>query len=563
MSMRPVIPLCRLLRFGLLGGLLALAGCGGWRTVHTPKTARGERPGDAELDRRAEAWARFATGVVDDGLAESDRALEEYRRSLEADPSHEALAIDLARRYLRRHQPEEAIAVLQQVVDHGRPSGRVYGWRGWARDAAGETEAARRDFRECVRRLPGRFLGWRGLASLAYQAGDAKAALKVLDRAARQRDVDAAFLVDLADMLALGAREKVLTNDQVKERIKTALDRARRLGVSHPDLLRRMGALYEAGGCLNEAIASYEALQRALASANPALRILIHQRLFQLYRQTGDAKKAAGQLQAMLDLNPTNPQTRLMMAQFAIERKDYAQAAEQLRQLLLLNPEFEPAYYQLAGLELTLGRPREALATLDRARQRFQPGFPLEFYSGLAALALDHYTDAVKYLSRAEILGKVDKPAQLDAFFYFQLGAAHERLKQFDEAVRCLKKSLELDPENAPALNYLGYTWADRGEHLAEARKLIEKAVALEPDNPAYLDSLGWVLFKLGRMEDALVPQLRAVKLQKEPDATLLEHLGDIYSALGRAAEARDAYTRSLAVQANEEVQRKLEGLPR
>jgi tetratricopeptide (TPR) repeat protein len=559
---RRVIPFRRWLRLGLLGGLLALAGCGGWRTVHSPEAAPTERPSDAELDRRADAWARFATGTVYDGLAEPDRALEEYRRSLEADPDHEALALELAHRYLQRHEPEEAVAVLQWVVDHGHPSGLIYGWRGMAEAAAGQTEAARRDFHECIRRSPHLFLGWRGLASLAYQDQDAAQALKVLDRAAKQKKATAPFLINLADTLALGARQKILSNDQVKERIKTVLDRANALGVRHPDLLRRMGALYEAGGYLPEAIATYEALLETWSPSNSALLILIHQRLFQLYRQTGDAKKAAGQLQAMLDLNPTNPQARLMMAQFAIEQKDFARASEHLRQLLLLNPEFEPAYYQLAGLEITLGQPKKARATLDRARQRFRPTFPLEFYSGVAALALEDYAGAVKHLSSAEILGKVDNPDRLDGFFYFQLGAAYERTKQFEQAARCFKKSIELDPKNAATLNYLGYMWADRGEHLTEARKLIEKAVALEPDNPAYLDSLGWVLFKLGRMEDALTQQLRAVQLQKEPDPTLLEHLGDIYSALGRAAKARDAYTRSLAIQANDDVQRKLEGLP-
>jgi tetratricopeptide (TPR) repeat protein len=104
--------------------------------------------------------------------------------------------------------------------------------------------------------------------------------------------------------------------------------------------------------------------------------------------------------------------------------------------------------------------------------------------------------------------------------------------------------------------------WADRGENLAEARQFIERALEIEPDNPAYLDSLAWVLFKQGAHAQALEHQLRALKLTPEPDATLLDHLGDIYAALGRLAEARAAWQKSLEVEANPEVEKKLDPQP-
>lgn len=120
----------------------------------------------------------------------------------------------------------------------------------------------------------------------------------------------------------------------------------------------------------------------------------------------------------------------------------------------------------------------------------------------------------------------------------------------------------ELDPKHAEALNYLGYMWAERGENLAEARVFIERALAVEPDNPAFLDSLAWVLFKQGQAAQALEHQLRSLKLMPEPDATLLDHLGDIYAALGRHVEARDAWRQSLEVEASPAVEKKLQAPP-
>ena len=101
--------------------------------------------------------------------------------------------------------------------------------------------------------------------------------------------------------------------------------------------------------------------------------------------------------------------------------------------------------------------------------------------------------------------------------------------------------------------------WAEHGIKLAKARELIEKAVKLEPKNAAYLDSLGWVLFKQGQPKQALDYILKAAELSKEPDATVYDHLGDIYAALNEADKARAAWGKSLSLEANDQVRKKLE----
>ena len=88
------------------------------------------------------------------------------------------------------------------------------------------------------------------------------------------------------------------------------------------------------------------------------------------------------------------------------------------------------------------------------------------------------------------------------------------------------------------------------------------RADKAEPDNPAYLDSLGWVYFKLGKFADALPPLQRAVKLLNEPDATVLDHLGDVLNALGRKPEAREAWTESEKLEKSDAVRRKIDANP-
>ena len=103
-----------------------------------------------------------------------------------------------------------------------------------------------------------------------------------------------------------------------------------------------------------------------------------------------------------------------------------------------------------------------------------------------------------------------------------------------------------MDPANAMTLNYLGYMLADKGIRLPEALKLIRKAVELEPMNGAYLDSLGWAYFKLGEYELA-EENLRQAVERDQTDPTVHDHLGDLYEKTGRIRLAAAQWELSLA----------------
>ncbi|NJL30025.1 MAG: tetratricopeptide repeat protein [Thermoanaerobaculia bacterium] len=144
----------------------------------------------------------------------------------------------------------------------------------------------------------------------------------------------------------------------------------------------------------------------------------------------------------------------------------------------------------------------------------------------------------------------------------YLVGSAAERTGRFERAAEAFKRLLDLEPDYAPALNYLGYLWAERGENLETARQLIEKAVALEPDNGAYVDSLGWVYFQLGRYPEARRHLQWAAKLLPE-DATVWEHLGDLSVKMGEIEPARAAYRKAIEVGADDpdKLQAKLQEL--
>jgi Flp pilus assembly protein TadD len=131
------------------------------------------------------------------------------------------------------------------------------------------------------------------------------------------------------------------------------------------------------------------------------------------------------------------------------------------------------------------------------------------------------------------------------ADLYFNLGTVYDKLNRFDDVVRAMETAIKLDPHHADALNYLGYSYAERGVKIDQALSLTKRAVALKPSNGYYIDSLAWALFKSGLLTEALTEMKRAVALAGD-DPVLYEHLGDIYAKQRNLSDARESWLRAL-----------------
>lgn len=127
-----------------------------------------------------------------------------------------------------------------------------------------------------------------------------------------------------------------------------------------------------------------------------------------------------------------------------------------------------------------------------------------------------------------------------DPELLYSRALTYERIDRVDAAEGDLRRLIEIDPENADALNALGYTLADRTDRYQEALGLIERALKLKPDTAAIVDSLGWVLYRLGRIKEALPHLRRAFELQR--DAEVAAHLGEVLWVNGERDEARSIW---------------------
>lgn len=142
-------------------------------------------------------------------------------------------------------------------------------------------------------------------------------------------------------------------------------------------------------------------------------------------------------------------------------------------------------------------------------------------------------------------VSSIQQPSPGDWFLFFARGICYERLDRWQEAEADFEKALELRPDEPQVLNYLGYSWIDRGMNIEPAQIMIKKAVEQRPNDGFIVDSLGWVQYLLGHYEDATRNLERAVLLQPE-DPTINEHLGDAYWMVGRKLEARFQWNHAL-----------------
>jgi len=144
------------------------------------------------------------------------------------------------------------------------------------------------------------------------------------------------------------------------------------------------------------------------------------------------------------------------------------------------------------------------------------------------------FNDMANALNKAEELSKGDEDRE---GVWFMRGAMYERQKQRDAAEKEFRKILELNPDNAGALNYIGYMLADANVRLEESLALINKALDRDPGNGAYLDSLGWAQYRLGRLDEAERNLRRAV--DKTPrDPTVHDHMADVLMKQAKVKEA-------------------------
>ena len=270
-------------------------------------------------------------------------------------------------------------------------------------------------------------------------------------------------------------------------------------------------ALFDLASVVNQP----ETIDLALLYARCALRLRPHLSLAQLLLSDvlSAQNKPEESLAILAEFPPSSPYSWSARLRIAANLEMLDRTEEAIAQLKEMSSEAPTR----AGAEMQLG-------DLLRAKKRFNE-------------AVDAYNKAVR---RLQAVGMPERWS-----LYYSRGIALERSGQWKQSEADLLHALELKPDQPLVLNYLGYSWIDKGENLERGLKMIEKAVELRPEDGYIVDSLGWAHYRLGDYSSAVEYLEKAIELVPE-DPTINDHLGDAYWQSGRPSEARFQWRRAL-----------------
>ncbi|NKD55799.1 MULTISPECIES: tetratricopeptide repeat protein [unclassified Haematospirillum] len=246
---------------------------------------------------------------------------------------------------------------------------------------------------------------------------------------------------------------------------------------------------------------------------------------------------------------------QLMIGDVLYEQRRWKEAAHILGSITKDTPLFWPARLKMAEAFEQDGLPDKARNVLNTLSD-MHPETPeplmllgdLERRQNRWSAAISAYRSGLERLKGTTI---PTWPA------HYSLGMALERNGQWNEAEKHLLLALEQQPDHPMILNYLGYSWIDRGLNLERGKAMIEQAVAQRPDDGFIVDSLGWALYLLGDYQGAITYLEQAVELEPA-DPTINDHLGDAYWKAGRTREAIFQWKRALSLKPEDSIARSI-----
>jgi Flp pilus assembly protein TadD len=207
-------------------------------------------------------------------------------------------------------------------------------------------------------------------------------------------------------------------------------------------------------------------------------------------------------------------------------------------------PEGDPVHREaMLHLAMLLSRQKkndEAIEVVRKLREK-SPGDV-----DLMVFLAGQLEEAKRYDEALAVATEATEKAPGNPAAWFAVGVVQDKRGELEPVIAAMEKVIALDPKHATALNYLGYTFADRNIRLPEAEKLIRRALEIRPDDGYFLDSLAWVYYRLGDFGRAEVELLQALTFVPD-DPVILEHLGDVLQAQGKNEEAAALFEKAIA----------------
>lgn len=543
----------RIMPLGLLGSLaLALAGC----------QAAPQTPTRIVDSKDAQAFSTYLSARFAAGEHDLDEAARYYGQALNNDPANPSL-LALSFFYSTTLGDFESAGKYAQGVVAATPDDRA------ARLALAVIAFKHKDYAEVRKQLA---LSAKGpFTVLTLNLFDAWAAAALHDGASVEKDL--ASLTSQKGAESMAAYHTALIQDYSGNSALADAAYKKALGSTTPmpRVLEAYGRFLERAGRGADAAKLYQSHmnESGLASVTrPGLaRIAAGQKPDPLIRNPADgaAEGLFGIAASLTDAQSADIsilylrmalylRSDLGLAQILLA--DRFETLRKFDEAIAIYKGIEPSspYYRMAQIQAALdeqraGRNDQSIAALKKLLAT-QPNDSEAWVAlGDSYRAADKFAEAVDAYDHAEKV--IGKPSRRDWPMYYARAMSKEKLKKLDESEADIQIALKLSPEQPELLNYLGYSWVDRGRNIPQALTMLEKARTLRPYDGYIVDSVGWAYYQLGRYDDA-AKTLGAAVLLVPGDPTINDHLGDALWRAGRRIEARYQWNHALTFSDND-----------
>ncbi len=472
------------------------------------------------------------------------RAEAELKTAIKLDPSSEEAVTTLAMLYTDEGDTAHALQVLSSVPDASR-SAKLYSALGAAYEQRKDYKSAIDAYRHAIVLDRDNLDAIRGLAENLLNDGQSEAALEQYKVIADANPEDAQTYVRIAEIYRRQGKY-----DQALENLK----KADTLVPDTMDVPYNMAAVYQAQGRYDDAVKLLQDLlkkteksETGSSQADRNNRAIFIERLGMVYRDQENYTAAVETFRKMLPLGDENARSGYQeIIDTYRDAKQWPQATAAAKEAVQKMPDDRDLRMVLDSQLADTGEVDSALSDVRGMLKGGSEDRDIYLRLGIMYMRVKRWQQAEESLAKAEQLStKTDDKA----YVWFLRGDFYQRQKLYDQADAEFRKVLAAvsptDPQAAATLNYLGYMNADRGVKLEESLNYIKQALTFEPNNSAYLDSLGWAYFKLGKY-DLAEENLTKASIHMGADATVQEHLGDLYQKTGRLKLAAAHWERAV-----------------
>ncbi len=551
--------------------------CSGGRTVQSsPQISEdGEEELPFRQDRtrkpktdQAQLEMDFIEGVRARQLGDPALAEARFQDVLRADPGNAAACFELARLRFEAGDIARAIALAQRSTELEPGNPYFLELYGDMLTLTNQFEKATGAFRKLTELNPENPEPYFQLAYTYLQSGQAQDALKVYDQVETRFGAEPSLLL-----------EKYRIHVQLGKLDDAALvlEKLIEIDPDDPQYYELLARIYEGANQPDRAAMVYEKLL-SLEVGSPTLvlkaaLIYLNRKDYTRFRERSQQAFDASQVpldakvafllpwidslgsdfssrdfvfdlcERMVRTHSSDPKAHALSGDFFFHDKKLEEARASYLNSLMVEQSIFDVWRQVFAIDLEMRNDDSLMAVSSRAADIF-PNQPSPFYfNGYANLRLKNYDAAVRSLRRALPMS-MGNP-QLRAEIFSLLGDAYHSLEDHVNSDESYESSLALMPDNPYVLNNYSYYLSLRKENLERAAEMAAKANELSPDNASFQDTYAWVLYQQGRYEQAKVWQEKALSNGGESSAVQQEHYGDILFRLGAEERAVQAWQKA------------------